>query len=181
MAYSIAEHRHRFAVWAAARAAQRGFTTVENLKTALETTDLRSVVSNSELLQLRASGFKELHHTWCSSICSALIERGIGGVAYGRAAKLVAVYLKAMVLLGEAADTPFAHEMHPPIDRTLLQNLAVSLRIKSPHKAEWRNINWTQLNEPDYYLLADQLRAIVPKGMAFWMLEEFWSPTENEA
>jgi hypothetical protein len=34
--YTIDIHRHNFAVWAAARAAQRGFTTVENLKAALE-------------------------------------------------------------------------------------------------------------------------------------------------
>jgi len=43
MPYDLAEHRHRFAVWAAARAAQRGFTTVKNLRAALQAADIRAV------------------------------------------------------------------------------------------------------------------------------------------
>jgi hypothetical protein len=40
----VFEHRHRFAVWAAARAAQRGFVTVEKLRDALEATDIVAFV-----------------------------------------------------------------------------------------------------------------------------------------
>jgi hypothetical protein len=85
-----------------------------------------------------------------------------------------------MVLMGEAADTPFGRQMHPPIDRTLLQNLAASKRIESPHKTRWRSTNWTQLSESGYHVLIEQLRAVLPKDMPFWMIEEFWSPTESE-
>jgi hypothetical protein len=42
--YDVFEHRHRFAVWAAARAAQRGFVTVEKLRDALEATDIVAFV-----------------------------------------------------------------------------------------------------------------------------------------
>jgi hypothetical protein len=101
-------------------------------------------------------------------------------VTYGRAAKLVAVYLKAMVIMGDLVDTPFGRSMHPPIDRLLLQKLASAPQIQSTHKTEWRNTNWTQLSEPEYYELVAQLREVVAGDAPFWMLEEYWSPTEVE-
>jgi hypothetical protein len=176
--YDLSEHRHRFAVWAAARASQRGFTTVGELRDALGATDIRSSVSNPEVMQLRKSGFEELHRRWCAEICAALNRRGIANAPYGRAAKLVAVYLKAMVIMGDRTDTPFGRSMHPPIDRRLLQNLANARQVQSVHKPEWRRTNWTQLNEEDYYALVAQLREVVSADAPFWMLEEYWSPTE---
>ena len=126
MPYDLPEHRHRFAVWAAARAAQRGFTTVRNLRDALQATDIRETLAAPGTLQISAAQFDVLHRGWCSSICSNLIARQISKTTYGRAAKLVAVYLKAIVILGEACDSALAHNMHPPIDRILLQTLAAS-------------------------------------------------------
>jgi hypothetical protein len=178
--YDLLEHRHRFAVWAAARASQRGFTTVENLRGALEDTDIRSAPLNSEVLQLHSSAFEDLHRRWCTSICSALTRRGIPAVPYGRAAKLVAVYLKTTVIMGEGADTPLGHSIHPPVDRTLLRKLAASPRIQSPHKTAWCNTNWTQLGESEYYTLIAQLREVVPSDLPFWMLEEYWNASEDE-
>jgi hypothetical protein len=180
MAYSLSEHRHRFAVWAAARAAQRGFTSVDNLCAALETTNIRQAISTSEVLELHSSSFEALHRGWCTAIVSGLASHGISGVTFGRAAKMVAVYLKATLLMGEAAATPLGRRLHPPIDRTLLQNLAAAPRIDSPHKASWRGTRWTRLSEPQYYDLIEQLRAALPAGAPFWMLEEFWRPTEDE-
>jgi hypothetical protein len=178
--YNLPEHRHRFAVWAAARAAQRGFTTIDELRGALEATDLRHATADPKALQLHAVDFETMHRRWCTTICATLVERGILGVSFGRAAKLVAVYLKATVLMGEAAASPVARHMHPPIDRTLLQNLASAPGIESPHKANWRKVSWTRLTEPSYYELIEQLRAILAAGMPFWMLEEYWSPTDEQ-
>jgi hypothetical protein len=104
----------------------------------------------------------------------------VAGATYGRAAKLVAVYLKAMVLMGDGANTPFGRVMHPPIDRTLLQHLAASPHVTSPHKAAWRRTNWTELNERQYYKLIGELRDVVPHGAPFWMLEKHWDPAREE-
>ena len=109
-----------------------------------------------------------------------LNQRGIRTVKYGRAAKLVAVYLKTMVIVGEGADTPLGHSIHPPIDRTLIQRLAASPRIQSPHKTAWRNTSWTQLGESEYCTLITQLREVVPRDLPFWMLEEYWNASEDE-
>jgi hypothetical protein len=92
----------------------------------------------------------------------------------------VAVYLKTTVLMGEAADTPFGRRMHPPIDRTLLHNLAAAPGVESPHKAAWRVISWTRLTELRYYELIEQLRVTLPIGAPFWMLEEFFRPAKGE-
>jgi len=178
--YNLTEHRHRFAVWAAGRAAQRGFTTIANLRDALEAANIRSVLMGSATLQLQADDFEAFHRRWCSSICATLRQRQIPKITYGRAAKLVAVYLKTTVLMGDGSDTPFGQNMHPPIDRTLLQHLASSERVTSAHKLSWRSINWTQLTESDYYGLIAQLRELVPAGKPFWIIEEYWQPADVE-
>ncbi len=106
MSYDLSEHRHRFAVWAAARAAQRGFTTVGNLRAALESTDIRKSLALPETFQSSVAQFDKLHAGWCSAIQAFLNDRSIPNATYGRAAKLVAVYLKATVVLGDACNTP---------------------------------------------------------------------------
>jgi hypothetical protein len=55
---------------------------------------------------------------------------------FGHAAKLVAVYLKSMVVLDQPY-TPPARVAYPPIDRPLLQKLARAPHIQSPYKREW--------------------------------------------
>lgn len=178
MTYDLAEHRHRFAVWAAARAAQRGFTSVTHLRGALEATSIRADLRVPETLALERAGFEEIHLGWCRSICTTLNGWDVQKVAFGRAAKLVAVYLKGMVLMGGDSDTPLARCMHPPLDRILLQTLARSDEISSPHKGAWRRINWTRLDEEAYYQLIDQLRAVTPSNVPFWRIEEYWQPSD---
>src|SRR2546428_12007924 len=142
MSSDLPEHGHSFAVWAAARRSQRGFTTVEPLRDALQATDIRKVLSAPQTLQLSALQFDALHRRWCSSICSILGQRRIAKVTYGRAAKLVAVYLKAIVIMGDGCNSSFGRNLHlhPPIDRILLHGLASSDKIASPHKAAWRSL-----------------------------------------
>jgi len=180
MNYDLAEHRHRFAIWAAARAAQRGFTTVGNLRDALEATDIREVLSDPDTLRISATQFDALHQGWCSSICSSLSARQVSKVTHGRAAKVVAVYLKAVVLMGDRSDSQLGRNMHPPIDRTLLQSLAASDQITSPHKATWRSVSWTQLDRAGYDVLISQLRGTIPAGAPFWTIEEHWEPSDRE-
>ena len=179
MSYSLEEHRHRFAVWAAARASQRGFTTVKNLRDALQATDIREVLAAPQTLQISAVEFNAQHRKWCSSICSSLSQRAIDNVTYGRAAKLVAVYLKAIVIMGGGCNSSLGRSLHPPIDRILLQALTRSDRITSPQKASWGAINWTQLDEFNYDQLIGQLRAAIPHDAPFWTIEEYWEPSDT--
>jgi hypothetical protein len=99
-------------------------------------------------------------------------------VTYGRAAKLVAVYLKAIVLMGDSYNSPLGRNLHPPIDRILLRSLASLKSIASPHQKSWGGINWTELDEPAYHELISQLRDVIGAGAPFWVIEEYWQPSE---
>lgn len=179
MPYDLFEHRHRFSLWAAARAAQRGFTTVENLRDALENCGIANFLRNPDALNTDESKFEKHHKIWCRLIVGFLKNRNIDKVTYGRAAKLVAVYLKSMIIIGPYAGTLLSSVAHLPVDRILLQNLSRAAEIHSQHKRTWRTINWTELDEPSYYDLISQLRSCLRDGEPFWSLEKFWTVTND--
>ncbi len=179
MVYSYFEHRHRFAVWAGARATQRAFTSVKNLRDALEQTNVRNFLEVPDSFNVNADQFESKHREWCNSIVDFLSERGVKNATYGRAAKLIAIYLKSMVVLTEHSASNLATVTHPPIDRILLQNLAASQEIKSQYKASWRIATWTTLNECDYYELIAELRSVLPAPEPWWKLERYWTVTNE--
>jgi hypothetical protein len=173
MSYSEYEHRHNFFIWAAARAAQRGFTNVEMLRDALEQSRIEEFVKSGEL----KGSFDENHKLWCASICDYLNEKGIQNVSYGRAAKLVNVYLKGMVVIGDL-QSELARIIHPPIDRILLKNLSKNGNFDRKMKDKFKSSNWTQLNEVEYFELVDSFRLFI-KNEPFWKIEEFWTVTNE--
>jgi hypothetical protein len=181
MEYSIMEHRHRFAVWAAARASQRKWkgASVDILGEALGHCGIVKFVRRAEVENLDREHFRELHRAWCRSVADYLTQRGVKDATFGRAAKLVAVYLKSMIVLGPASGTDLARVAYPPVDRILLQGVANCLGVDSIHKQAWRKANWTQLSEEQYYCLIDQLRATLAASEPFWVLEKFWTVTNG--
>lgn len=179
MPYDLFGHRHRFSLLAAARATQRGFTTVENLWDALKNSGIANFLRNTDALVTVEAAFKKLHKIWCRSIVEFLENRGVAKVTYGRAAKLVAAYLKSMVIIGTNADTPLASVAHPPVARILLQNLSRAPEIQSKDKRRWWTIKWTELDEESYYDLISQLRGCLRANEPFWSLERFWTVTDD--
>ena len=173
MSYSEYEHRHNFSIWAAARAAQRGLTSVKNLRDALEQSDIEIFVNNPS----SESTFKAQHKEWCKSICKYLDKKGVQNVSYGRAAKLVNVYLKGMLVLNDLSGDP-AKFIHPPIDRILLQNVAKIPTIGTEEKKKLQTTNWTQLQEDDYFQLIDILKDI-NGDRPFWQIEKYWTVTHS--
>jgi hypothetical protein len=179
MPYDLFEHRHRFSSWAAARATQRSFTSVENLRDAIENCGIVGFLRNNSAMSTDEAAFNNQHKIWCRSIVDFLNSRGISKVTYGRAAKLVAVYLKSMIIIGPNANSSLASVAHPPVDRILLKNLSSAPEIENPHRARWRFINWTELDEQSYYYLVSQLRRCLRDGEPFWSLERFWTVTHD--
>jgi len=125
-------------------------------------------------LDIDAKGFESKHREWCNSAMDYLSGLGVQRVTFGRAAKLLAVYLKVMVVVGESPRSKLAAVIHPPIDRILLQRLAASTSIDAPHQARWRSVAWTKLTEREYYSLIVELRAVLDDEDPWWMLEEYW-------
>jgi hypothetical protein len=177
MSYDYFEHCHRFAVWASARAAQRGFTSVDNLRDALESTNIRACLLEPDFFDTNKYAFDVLHRQWCNTIVKFLLNKGIANATFGRAAKLVAIYLKSMVVVGAHSQTPLAAVAHPPIDRLLLQKLA-SAKI-SDHKSLWTKTSWTKLDEKGYYELLTTLRTVLHESEPWWMLEQYWTVTND--
>lgn len=179
--YGIKEHRHRFSVWAAARAAQRGFTTVENLRRALENCGVVDFLSRCDDESMDGDEFEKLHRDWCQTIVAWLKNAGVEKVTFGRAAKLIAVYIKSIVVLGDRNGNTLGKVAHPPVDGILLSNIARSRDIVSTHKGEWAKVRWTRLDEEEYYRLIGQLRDSLAPDEPFWMLERYWTVTDEPA
>lgn len=179
MSYDLFEHRHRFSVWAAARAAQRAFTTVDNLRDALQSTDIARFARDHATDFIDGAAFSNRHRTWCERISEYLFDAGVQNVSFGRAAKLVAVYLKSMIVIGPHANTALADVAHPPVDRLLLQALSRLESVPQEVRRTFRTTNWTELDDARYYELIDLIQTSVPNVRPFWHIEEHWLPTQG--
>lgn len=180
-AYNLDEHRHRFSVWAAARAAQRGLCDVDTLVEALGHCGVNDFLAKADLNAIDPSDFDEHHREWCRSIVRSLKARGLGKASFGHAAKLLGMYLKSMVVLGPDSETTFARVAHPPIDSILLSGLSSSDEIKCGHRHAWEKVRWSQLDEAAYYALIEELRSCaMAANEPFWKLERFWTVTKTE-
>src|SRR5256885_1479482 len=123
MAYDLIEHRHRFSVWAAARAAQRGLKggKVDVLRDALEQSGVVAFAQATDGA-IDPGAFDEAHRVWAQKIVTPLASRNVPAT-FGRAAKLIAIYPKSMVILNGNFETRRARVVHPPIDGILLHNM----------------------------------------------------------
>ena len=173
MRYTEHQHRHNFAVWAGARAAQRGFTGVGLLREALEQSGVESFARQPKKLK----EFDEQHSCWCNSISRFLDNKGVVGASYGRAAKLVNIYLKSMVVLrdlsGKSADV-----IHPPIDSILLSNLARDPKVDISARKKLRAVRWTKMDQEEYFRVIDLLRSINGER-PFWEIEKYWTVSKE--
>lgn len=176
MTYSDFQHKHNFSVWAGARAAQRGFTNVELLRDSLDQSGIKDFVKNISSINSPAD-FDESHKAWCNSICDYLDQKGVQNVTYGRAAKLVAVYLKAIVVLSDLQSIQ-SKFIHPPIDRILLQNISKKPGVSKENKKKLSSTNWTQLDVDEYFDILNILRGII-NPEPFWKIEEYWTVTND--
>lgn len=177
--YSIVTHRHNFAVWAAARASQRGFTSTRHLKAALEGSGLHLVIRDPARWPTCEEQFDQFHRLYCRKIVDHLTTAGVPKATYGRAAKLLAIYLKCMIVLSEHAESVFATVVHAPIDRNILNNLAKDRNFDPRFRRQWRSTNWTTLSEDEYFALITQFRKNSLHKPAFWVLERYWDLTKD--
>jgi len=166
LAYTFENHLHNFACWTAARAVQRNFTTTQNIVTVIEASDLIRV----EEYQIQtAQEFDTFHRRCCKQLIESFkIILPELDVSYGRAAKIVAIYIKTSVIIKTLGEGNLAKVSHPPIDRILLANI---------HK-DYKDLNvmnnpWTMLTETEYFELIAKLRTI--RIEKFWELEVYWS------
>lgn len=173
MEYTLSEHKHRFSIWTAARAVQRSWTTTYNISKVIQLLDLQDFVNNFKDITHQQE-FDNLHMKWCDRIINEFRVLNIIA-SYGRAAKIIAIYLKTSIIMGTLDDDKQVRFIHPPIDRILLKNLPNDIVEFN----SIRKLNWTQLDKKVYWDLVHTIRTQL--GMFDWRLEVYWRPEiEND-
>lgn len=172
--YDLSEHRHRFAVWSASRAASVQFRRKDaekEMRAALHASTISSLVLSGPSNWPVADEINTLHATWAGEL-----QAMVAGASYGRIAKLIALYLKVMIVLGGYADHEFGQALHPPVDSILLRNLSCDLTFSDEHRRLWLETRWTTLAKTQYFELIETLRAEALDKPAFWCIERYWKP-----
>ena len=164
--YNFNQHKHNYAVWAAARAVQRGFTTTGNIKIAIEKSDLRQF--SEDISYYSSEQFEKFHRVCSRQLINAFSDLNLADVSYGRAAKIISIYLKTSVVLTSKGECEKSKIIHPPIDSILLNNIS-----KIEGLSNLKAIRWTQLEEFGYWELINKLKSYFTK--LDWTLEEYWT------
>ena len=184
--YDLVEHRHRLAVWSAARAASRGGdfgVKVEDAFRWIGGIGIRGLLSGYDHLPA-PNDFDERHREWRRG----LICRAGEGLSHGKAAKLINVYLKVGVVCascspdGRVPDDARARigAIHPPLDRILRDTIQRCTKTALYP----RSAAWSRLGSCDYQAAIDKLKTIARQApvikessgvMELWRVERFWS------
>ena len=165
--YSFKQHLHNYSVWTASRAVQRSFTSTENIQAAIDNSSLRAFAESQALIT--EIGFDAFHRSCATSIIDSLRHYTGEKSTYGRAAKIIAIYLKTSVILPNSGNCSRSSIIHPPIDSILLKNLSTHLK-----RPGIMSKPWTTLNEVDYWGLVSEIKSIFKPFN--WTLEVFWLP-----
>ena len=177
--YDLFEHRHRYAVWAAARATQRGWSGAKTpiLVKGIEASGVVEVVRADHLeWPTTADDFDRAHRRWCETLMATLDESGVEDVTFGRAAKLIAIYIKSMIIVGGHHESPFARVAAPPIDEILLRSLAADRTFDRGHRRLWRTTKWTKMTAGEHAAIISSFRSEGLDRPVFWMIERYWKP-----
>lgn len=176
MAYTIEDHKHRLAAWAASRAASASkghrFKVCQGIDI-LEACGFTPGLSRPRLLPISAE-MDHAHEQWRQAIIEAAEGHGLE-FTHGVAAKLINSYLKVRFVCGGFEADPRVKSLHPPIDRVLLEELAKS--NFGGFKEQWKMFcqeGWSNFGSDTYETVIDCIRDSLPSGEALWKIEEHW-------
>jgi hypothetical protein len=177
--YNIHEHRHRFAAWAASRAASvKGCRfSAEQGKAILERAGQRALIDDPDRLPDPTALCIDLRHNeWRAEVIRVAQREFHLPFTHGVAAKLINMYLKAAFVCGGFDDHERVCQLHPPVDGLLLDSLHTSAAGGAITAAVWetmRHKRWSKFNAEDYQSVIDAIRAVVGPA-PLWAIEEHW-------
>jgi hypothetical protein len=170
--YDYQEHLHRYGVWTAARA-QRAFMTTAHIKNALDKIELKKKAFGLST-NTSENDFDKWHVEVCNGLKEVLTDKKRTPIAFGRAAKIVNIYLKTTIIIPNfQTGVPLVHAIHPPIDRILLKCLVACNYLPKNYL-----VNWTTMGQEVYTSIITALRLRFT-NKPLWMIEACWKP-ENE-
>lgn len=174
MPYLIEEHRHRFAAWAASRAASvKGCRfTVEIGRALLEAAGLHTIAETPERLP---TNIDYEHKNWRQTIIKNGKTKYDLNITHGVAAKLINVYLKSLLVCGGYHNHEKVKALHPPVDSLLLSELEEKnvggLREIWKH---YGNIRWSKFSSDEYEDLIKKIQQVLQPEAGLWSIEEYW-------
>lgn len=180
--YNIEEHRHRFAAWAAGRAAhirprKRSATvgsitsfTVKTAKELLEAALCESGLVSLADLPLAAKEMDGAHRAWRTKMVHEAKGNSIS-MSHGVAAKLINVYMKARFVSSSPEEEKRVAILHPPIDSLLLKNLGAD--NFGGEGAFWKKQVWSKLDSDAYEAIIEKIRNNLGQ-QPMWTIERYW-------
>ncbi|MFZ6772350.1 hypothetical protein ACO0LB_06485 [Undibacterium sp. SXout7W] len=108
--------------------------------------------------------------------------------SYGRAQKLVNIYLKSKLVCAGWHDDASVKAPHPPIDRVLINSIRSHTAKNSSEHHEARIVflraqrlgqNWTSFDKVTYDAYIDTIK-IIQRNEALWAVEWLWSPAKEK-
>lgn len=165
--YSINEHIHNYAVWTAARAVQRRFQGAKtaDITKAIKDADLEGTFLKKN--QWDNDNFDKEHEKSINALCKSLKEFNC---SYGRAAKVIAIYLKTSVIIVNRGESDLSKVAHPPIDRKLLSSLKNNNLLFGNKK---KLPSWTELEKTEYLEIIENIRELL-LDLPMWKIEKYW-------
>lgn len=174
--YSIAEHKHRVASWAAstaAKASPKCRFPVEHGKTILEDIGLNSSFGLNDLP--KPENFDDFHKKLRLKAINKARTLNIQGFSHGVAAKLINIYLKMIFICGGLHEEEKVKMIHPPIDRVLLKELA---RTRVGNVDVWKTaiqIGWSTFSSEQYENVIDAVQKTMhERNCPSWKIEACW-------
>ncbi|MCP8633413.1 hypothetical protein PUR31_02270 [Pseudomonas mosselii] len=205
--YTMTEHRHRFAIWAAGRAYSRqgpGHTMVVASQLINETRVGRIATLDDLPPPHEIDGhLDELFHEvmdraakikyvrkWKDETTGLYREEECQlECSFGRAQKLVNIYLKSkLILAGMDESNAKLAKLHPPIDRQLLGAIDRHLntvpfkgsKLQQAFKAALvKGSSWTTFDKPAYDAHITVVKEI-QQDRPLWGIEWLWQPTATD-
>ena len=192
--YDIIEHRHRLAVWGAGRAYSRQGPghTIAVARQLIENSKLSDINSPDDLPaadQMDAFIHERIHQVMAASLPIRYTNKDKQVVplqcTYGRAQKLVNMYLKLKIVCAGFETHEKVHALHPPLDKVLLDALFASKKVDCPddlakfqtalETAKQMGKAWTVFDRQTYDAYIAAIKVFQGK-QPLWAAERLWNP-----
>ena len=182
--YDIYEHVHRFAAWAAARAAsQKGHRfSVSIGKKIIDNVELRDKIGPITHIASNAENMDIWHKGMCERIREEakkyITKKGKKiEISHGVAAKLINVYLKVALVTVSSTDKNIGL-LHPPIDSQVLKGLKKDEKGKNQKLYEFWKIKckrgWSKFTCEEYQAVIKKIRQNPDFEKQLWMVEKYF-------
>ena len=172
--YSINEHSHRFASWAASRAASTSPLCRFRVEDGVSWLELSGLDAKFQIDDLpEPQGFDAWHKDRRRDIVKKA-KKMYPQFSHGIAAKLINVYLKSRFVNSGFINDPRVSAMHPPIDSVLLTELAV--KDVGGHFKKWKEFDkklWSKYDSRTYESVVKLIMKSL-EGQPLWKIEYYW-------